>query len=134
MTYCLKLQELPDSVRRHLADAYLKLSSDSAKVLKELAGSFKSMRKPSSVDYLVKDMKNTADELQTALSSVPQEATVLIMETLPLLTVASLLIKISQRVEWVAVETKEVTGLSCFEPADGDDELKVLNKVVPAMA
>ncbi|XP_042455422.1 aluminum-activated malate transporter 10-like [Zingiber officinale] len=126
--------ELPDSVRSHLADAYLKLSSDSAKVLKELAGSFKSMRKPSSVNYLVKDMKNTADELQTALSSVPQEATVLIMETLPLITVASLLIEISKRVEGVAVATKGVTGLSCFRPSDGDDELKVLNKVVPAMA
>lgn len=130
------MQELPDSVRRHLADAYLKLSSDSAKVLKELAISFKSMRKPSSVDYLVKDMKNTADELQSALSSVPHEATVLIMETLPLIAVASLLIEISQRVEGVAVATKEVTGLPCFELAagGGDDELKVLNKVVPAMA
>lgn len=93
------------------------------------------MRKPSSVDYLVKDMKNTAAELQSALSSVPQEATVLIMETLPLIAVASLFIEISQRVEGVAVATKEMTGLPCFEPAAaGDDELKVLNKVVPAMA
>ncbi|URE33099.1 Aluminum-activated malate transporter [Musa troglodytarum] len=85
----------PDSVKKHLTRVYAKVTAESSKVLKELASSFRSMRKPSSIDYLVEDMKNTADELQNALGSLPQEATSLIVETLPLITAASLLIEVS---------------------------------------
>ncbi|CAL9136867.1 unnamed protein product [Musa textilis] len=120
-------QQPPDSVKKHLARVYAKVTAESSKVLKELASSFRSMRKPSSIDYLVEDMKNTADELQNALGSLPQEATSLIVETLPLITAASLLIEVSVRVEGVVHAVKEITALPCFKPTDGE-ELKAQNK------
>ncbi|WOL13116.1 hypothetical protein Cni_G21885 [Canna indica] len=126
-------QQPPDSVKNHLAVFYTKLSSECSKVLKEIANSFRSMKRSSSVDYLVEEMKNTAEELQTALSSLPQEATAVIMETLPLITVASLLIEISQRVEGVVDEVKGITSLSCFKAADRE-KLKLQNKAISTMA
>ncbi|RZR95514.1 hypothetical protein BHM03_00024365 [Ensete ventricosum] len=124
----LALQQPPNSVKKHLAKVYAKVATESSKVLKELASSFRSMRKPSSIDYLVEDMKNTADELQNALGSLPQEATSLIIETLPLITAASLLIEVSARVEGVVHAVKEITALPCFKPADGE-ELKARSTV-----
>ncbi|RWW60582.1 hypothetical protein BHE74_00032410 [Ensete ventricosum] len=124
----LALQQPPNSVKKHLAKVYAKVATESSKVLKELASSFRSMRKPSSIDYLVEDMKNTADELQNALGSLPQEATSLIIETLPLITAASLLIEVSARVEGVVHAVKEITALPCFKPADGE-ELKAWSTV-----
>lgn len=127
------MQQPPDSVKKHLAKVYAKVTTESSKVLKELASSFRSMRKPSSIDYLVEDMKNTADELQNALGSLPQEATSLIVETLPLITAASLLIEVSVRVEGVVHAVKEITALPCFKPTN-DEELKAQNKAPSTVA
>ncbi|CAL9040377.1 unnamed protein product [Musa banksii] len=126
-------QQPPDSVKKHLAKVYAKVTTESSKVLKELASSFRSMRKPSSIDYLVEDMKNTADELQNALGSLPQEATSLIVETLPLITAASLLIEVSVRVEGVVHAVKEITALPCFKPTIGE-ELNAQNKAPSTVA
>lgn len=128
-----KLQLPPDSVKKHLAVFYIRLTSEASKVLKELANSFKTMRRSSSVDHLLEDMKTTADELQNALSCLPQEATALIVETLPLITVASLLIEISQRVQGVVDAVREITSLPCFKAANCED-IKLQNKVLPTMA
>lgn len=125
-------------MKSHLREVCVKLSLDSSKVLKELSSSIKESR---SIHCSVVEMKNGVQELQVALRSLPNllsiagaeetskhRVTVSLMEAMPVVTAASLLIEVSERLEGV-VEAVGVLGrLASFEPSD---RKKASSSVVP---
>lgn len=126
-------------MKKHLRDACMKLSSDSSKVLKELSSSIKLMKRSKSIDALVGEMKNAVHELQNAFASLPNHLTqttasspiestegkknsnisiadgVALMEAMPLMTIASLLIEISARIQGVVDAVGTLATLAHFE-------------------
>lgn len=115
----------------------MRLSSDSSRVLKELSSSIRSMEESRSIPCLVMEMKSGAQELQAALRSLPkqlsaggaeetaadgrgkkQRVTVSLMEAMPLITAASLLAEVSERVEGVVEAVSALAALARFEPSD----------------
>ncbi|KAG6518386.1 hypothetical protein ZIOFF_021861 [Zingiber officinale] len=138
----------PECWDKHLRDACMKLNSDSSKVLKELSSSVKTTKKSPSVDLLVGEMKNSVEELQLSLSSLAEASTqprpaesselenenssdvdecdvaVVLMpltEAMAVVTMASLLIEISARIEGVVEVVAALAELACFKPI-GDDK------------
>ncbi|CAD5168145.1 unnamed protein product [Musa acuminata subsp. malaccensis] len=129
----------PECMKKHLRDACMKLSSDSSKVLKELSSSIKLMKRSKSIDALVGEMKNAVHELQNAFASLPNHLTqttasspiestegkknsnisiadgVALMEAMPLMTIASLLIEISARIQGVVDAVGTLATLARFE-------------------
>lgn len=114
-------------------------------VLKELSNAIKEMAYSSSLDLLVCDMNMAVQDLQDALRSLPnqlQEAaqvqkasvssaitttvktqnvvTMPLMEVLPVITVASLLIEISVRIEGIVDAVDTLADLSGFKPVSDD--------------
>lgn len=79
------------------------------------------MKKSSRINCLVGEMNNAVEELLDVLRSLQlQEDSVPLFESLPLVTVASLLIEISVRTYRVVDAVEELASLACFEPADGE--------------
>ncbi|THU47703.1 hypothetical protein C4D60_Mb09t18430 [Musa balbisiana] len=129
----------PECMKKHLRDACMKLSSDSSKVLKELSSSIKLMKRSKSIDALVGEMKNAVHELQNSFASLPNHQTqttasspiestegkknsnisiadgVALMEAMPLMTIASLLIEISARIQGVVDAVGTLATLARFE-------------------
>ncbi|KAG6521268.1 hypothetical protein ZIOFF_018379 [Zingiber officinale] len=144
----IQCQRSPECWDKHLRDACMKLNSDSSKVLKELSSSVKTTKKSPSVDLLVGEMKNSVEELQISLSSLAEASTqprpaesselenenssdvdecdvaVVLMpltEAMAVVTMASLLIEISARIEGVVEAVAALAELACFKPI-GDDK------------
>ncbi|XP_042467312.1 aluminum-activated malate transporter 10-like [Zingiber officinale] len=142
------IKRSPECWDKHLRDACMKLNSDSSKVLKELSSSVKTTKKSPSVDLLVGEMKNSVEELQISLSSLAEASTqprpaesselenenssdvdecdvaVVLMpltEAMAVVTMASLLIEISARIEGVVEAVAALAELACFKPI-GDDK------------
>ncbi|XP_042472260.1 aluminum-activated malate transporter 10-like [Zingiber officinale] len=142
------IKRSPECWDKHLRDACMKLNSDSSKVLKELSSSVKTTKKSPSVDLLVGEMKNSVEELQLSLSSLAEASTqprpaesselenenssdvdecdvaVVLMpltEAMAVVTMASLLIEISARIEGVVEVVAALAELACFKPI-GDDK------------
>ncbi|KAG0488339.1 hypothetical protein HPP92_007150 [Vanilla planifolia] len=99
----------------------MRLSFKSSTTVKELARTMKEMRKSSSMDDLIKDMRLAAEELQITLRTLPNwkitrkahktsvntgelsnKVDLHLLEVIPLATVTSLLMEISIRIEQIA--------------------------------
>ncbi|KAG6515473.1 aluminum-activated malate transporter 10-like [Zingiber officinale] len=125
-----------EKMKSHLRGVCVKLSSDSSKVLKELARSIRSMEESRSIPCLVTEMKRGAQELQAALRSLPeqlmsaggeeettadggggenQRVTVSLMEGMPIITAACLLAEVSERVEGVVEAVGALAALARFD-------------------
>ncbi|XP_008806969.3 aluminum-activated malate transporter 10-like [Phoenix dactylifera] len=138
--------QAPKSTKKHLREVCMKLSSASSKVLKELSSSIKSMKRSQSIDFSVEEMSNAVEELHDALRSFPnqftQEAdepaveateekkhsisvttTLPAIELLPLITVASLLIEISARIEGVVDAVHTLADLAGFDSVEKEKPL-----------
>lgn len=102
----------------------------------------KTMKKSSNIHYLVGDLNSAVQELQTDLKSLPElfsppsnmeaeipenkkieaasvtvVATMPLMEIIPLVTQASLLIEIAARISDIVEAVEELSNLSEFSPA-----------------
>ena len=134
-----------------ISDACLEVSSNSSSVITELARVIKTMKKSSSIDFLVGQMNSSVQDLQNDLKSLPsllvtqpitpvpealnaqekkieqtsttQPASVPLMEIVPLVTLTSLLIEISSRIEGIVDAVEELADLAQFKPVD-DEKIK----------
>ncbi|KAM1376743.1 hypothetical protein PS1_038727 [Malus domestica] len=150
-----KVSEL---AKKHISNIAMKVSSDSSTVIKELAKTMKTMKKSTAIDLLVGEMNNAVLELQEDLKSLPnlfinrqpqlpQESddcpennntkaeaeAVALMDIIPLVTLASLLIEIVARIEGMVGAVEELAELAEFKAA-GDrkaNQNQTTNKVVP---
>lgn len=109
------------------------------------------MRRSQGIDLLVADMNDAVQDLQSALKALPSQliqgtaspqreaaseekhsisvtATLPLMEALPLITVASLLIEISSRIEGAVNAVETLARLANFDdPTDGENSEKMSN-------
>lgn len=126
-------QQVPELIKKHMSNIALKVSSESSRVIKELARTMKTMKKSSTIDLLVGDMNSAILELQEDLKSLPnsfinlqhlQEAecpekknigAVALMDIIPLVTLASLLIEIAARIEGMVDAVEELAELSEYK-------------------
>ncbi|BFG32048.1 hypothetical protein CerSpe_183220 [Prunus speciosa] len=147
--------EASEFTKKHISNIAIKVSSDSSMVIKELAKTMKTMKKSSTIDFLVGEMNNAVLELQEDLKSLPtlfipqplQEAecpenksteqdskkAVPLMEIIPLVTLASLLIEIVSRIEGMVSAVEELAGLAEFKSVEDrkTNQNQTTNKVVP---
>ncbi|XP_050376836.1 aluminum-activated malate transporter 10-like [Argentina anserina] len=132
--------EAPELIKKHMSKISLKVSSESSRVIKELARTMKTMQKSSTVDYLVGEMNNAVLELQNDLKSLPtlfinpqplqgtdcpdkkNTGAVALMDILPLVTLASLLIKISTRIEGMVNAVEELAEMGEFKSVANANE------------
>ncbi|KAL1830348.1 hypothetical protein ACET3Z_008760 [Daucus carota] len=122
----------PETLKKHLKDMCVSLSSYSSNVIKELAAMMKTMTKSSSIHISIGQMNIAVYELQDALKNVPSQVVVQILqasnnsinkettntrpllEILPLATIASLLIELASRVEVIVKEVNQLADQADF--------------------
>ncbi|PIA48868.1 hypothetical protein AQUCO_01300043v1 [Aquilegia coerulea] len=63
----------PEFIKEHLSGVSMQLTSHSSTVLKELAHITKTMRRTSTLDFAIEDMKNAVQDLHDALKSIPSQ-------------------------------------------------------------
>ncbi|KAJ4811945.1 Aluminum-activated malate transporter-like [Rhynchospora pubera] len=144
-----------NSVKKCLSDECKKLGTQCAMVLKELSNSIKEMAQSSRLELLVCDMNLAVQDLQDALRSLPSQlqkealqaaqvqktsissatitsvkneniVTMPLMEVLPVITMASLLIEISVRIEGIVDAVESLADLSEFKPVSDEKPAKVV--------
>lgn len=110
------------------------MSSTSSSVIRELAEIIKSMKRSSNVDFFIEEMNIAVEELQEALKSLSklpnqpeskntETAASVAMETVPLVdvmpvvTFASLMIEISARIKGIVKAVKELAKVAEFKVA-----------------
>ncbi|XP_028805902.1 aluminum-activated malate transporter 10-like [Neltuma alba] len=127
---CVNLESKDNSdMKEQISGVCLRMSSNCASVIRELAKMSQNMTKSLSVDILVGKMNNTAQELQEVLKSNPinnnndanptkaqSSPQLVLMETFQLLTLASLLLEIAARVEDIAKDVQQLADLAHFLP------------------
>ncbi|KAK8618132.1 hypothetical protein V6N13_116003 [Hibiscus sabdariffa] len=121
-------------IKKHVSTGCLKLSSSSSNAVRELAEIVKTMKKSSTIDLLVGEMNSAVQELQNDLkslrglwnrSTVPENKTsgaacseatpaLPLMEMIPVVTLASILIEISAQIEAVVDAVEELANLAEF--------------------
>ncbi|MBA0583828.1 aluminum-activated malate transporter 10 [Gossypium raimondii] len=134
---CIKSEnQAAKLIKQHLGSGCLKVSSSSSNVIRELAETVKTMKKKSSTtDLLAEEMKSAVQGLQNDLKKIPHllnpsaipgnktletacsEATtptVTLMELVPVVTLASILIEISGRIEALFDAVEELAKLADF--------------------
>lgn len=83
------------------------------------------MKKSTQTEFLVKEMKNSVQELQNELRSLPNvqtpscsstEGTLPLVDLIPIASMASLLIEVVARIEDIIVGTEELACLAKFKP------------------
>ena len=85
----------------------------------------RTMKKSPRTQNLLKEMKNSVQELHNELGSLPNlllpppsiEATLPLEGVIPIATVASLLIEVAARIEGIVSATEELASLAKFKPA-----------------
>ncbi|GAV68703.1 LOW QUALITY PROTEIN: ALMT domain-containing protein, partial [Cephalotus follicularis] len=129
--------QVPDFLKKHLSTDCLGVSSNSSSAMREI----KTMKKSSAVDMIVGKMNSSVQEVQNDLESLsslynPQSlpeagipesskpetdsktaATIPLLEIIPVLTFASLVMKIATRIEAIVDAIEELTNLDEFEIA-----------------
>ena len=137
-------QQAPEYIKKHLNNSSLKVSSNSSSVIRELAITIKTMKKSSNIHSLVGEMNSAVQELQNDLKSLPKlfnppsmleadtpenkkiepiSRTMVkmpLMEIVPLLTLASLLIEIATRISGIVDAVGELENLAEFKHASND--------------
>lgn len=158
-------------VKKHLSKVCTNLSLECSKVLKEAANSIKTMKASSVIEVMVADMNYAVEGVHDALRTLPQAAgaaadhstdqekeqvisaapapVMLLMEALPLVSVSSLLIEISARIEEVVdavedlaelagfatnedvglAETNKPTNTASSSPGAEDEDMKAIEQV-----
>ncbi|MFQ6626421.1 hypothetical protein Gotur_006019 [Gossypium turneri] len=137
LSSCIKSEnQAAKLIKQHLGSGCLKVSSSTSNVIKELAETVKTMKKkPSTTDLLAEEMKSAVQGLQNDLKTIPHllnpsaipgnktletaclEATtptVTLMELVPVVTLASILIEISGRIEALVDAVEELAKLAEF--------------------
>ncbi|KAJ0811242.1 putative aluminum-activated malate transporter [Helianthus annuus] len=126
LTSCLASKnKVPESIKKHLEAACMNLSTSSSNVVRELATVVSSMTRSAKINMAVEDMKSAVLELQNDLKSLPDlliqthehkdenkvalsEMTIMpLIEIMPLVSFASLLIEMASRIEENMVKTVE---------------------------
>ncbi|KAK9145699.1 hypothetical protein Sjap_005602 [Stephania japonica] len=141
--------QVPEFIKNHFSDPCLRLSTHTSSTMKELAVITKTMRKSSKIDFLVGEMGNAVQDLHKALESLPANIplpqlpvtessesdksiptstnnafAVPLMELLPIVTVASLLLEIAERVESVVNAVDELASMADFKTEKAEKKLK----------
>ena len=124
--------QAPPHVKRLLRDVCTRVGAWCARVLREASRSVATMTTSSSraLDFAVTDMNTAVQELQGDLRTLPSMLAVKLaetsslMDTMPVFTVASLLVEISARVEGVVDAVDELATLAGFKQVDDDDNDK----------
>lgn len=117
------------------------MSSISSNVIKELGKAIKATRKSSTIDFVVGQMDDAVKDLQSCLADLPNLflplpspevsgtesekaersatslATMPLLDVVPLVTLASLLIEIAGRIKGVVDEVEGLAELAEFKPA-----------------
>lgn len=117
--------QVPESIKQHLSGICLRLGSVSSSVIRELAITMKTMKKSPKIKHLMKEMKNSVQELYNEMLSLqylpaPPSSTepmLPLVEVIPIATMASLLIEVAERIEAMAGATEELASLAKFKPA-----------------
>ncbi|KAL5551538.1 hypothetical protein UlMin_001714 [Ulmus minor] len=139
---CINIEnQAPEYLKKRISNTCSDVSSNSSSVIKELASTIKTMKKSSSIDFLVSQMNSSVQELQNELKSLPsviipqplQEAgntqdqpqfttaaSFPLMEAIPLVTFSSLVIEISARIESIVDAVEELAELARFKPMDDE--------------
>ncbi|XVF51245.1 hypothetical protein PTKIN_Ptkin04bG0169200 [Pterospermum kingtungense] len=142
-----------ESIKKHLRSSCLKVSSSSSSAMRELAETIKTMNKSSTIDLLVGEMNGAVQELQNDLKSLSyllnpsptlenkkletgsMEATatvVPLMEIIPAVTLASILIETAARIEALVDAVEELAKLAEFTVNDDKSkQSKMKDKIVP---
>ncbi|KAI3421434.1 uncharacterized protein J3R85_012244 [Psidium guajava] len=131
----------PESIKSHLASTCLRVSSKSSNVIKEVAKAIKATRKSSTTDFVVGEMDDAVKDLQSCLADLPNlllplpspevsgtesekaersatsSAPTPLLDVVPLVTLASLLIEIAGRIKGVVDEVEGLAELAKFKPA-----------------
>ncbi|KAI3981900.1 hypothetical protein MKX01_041163 [Papaver californicum] len=127
-----------ECTKKHLSEVCMKLSSHSSMVLKELAVVTKSMTKSTVLDFLVGQMNSTVEDLQTTIKSLPTQFSpptgleahdevkdkkdnpiisliiVPFVDVIPLVTLSSLLVEITIRIEKIVEAVDELSMMADF--------------------
>ncbi|KAF3776972.1 Aluminum-activated malate transporter 10 [Nymphaea thermarum] len=117
--------QAPESLRQQLRSVCANLGTCSSEVLRELAASLKTMSKSSNTRFLVHEMNNAVEELQNSLKYLPEtmhENAVTIIEALPVVSAAALLIEIAARIEAVVLAVDELAELAGFKDEERDQK------------
>ncbi|KAK1258387.1 Aluminum-activated malate transporter 10 [Acorus gramineus] len=127
--------QAPEFIKKHLSDGCMKLSSHSTDVLKELSNIIKSTEKSSNIDTLLGDMSAAVEDLQNTLRSLTNQTlatppppstenqgkpdaamtNVPLMDILPVVTMASLLIEIAARIENITDTVDDLAAMADFK-------------------
>ncbi|KAF9685971.1 hypothetical protein SADUNF_Sadunf03G0110100 [Salix dunnii] len=144
--------QAPEFIKKRLSNICLKVSSNSSCVIKELAKTIKTLKKSSSIDFLVEEMSGAVQDLQNEIKSLsnllrPAEillpeketektsSTIHLLEVIPIVIVVSLLIEISSRIQDIVETVEELANVAEFK-AEDDDKAKQnqanMNRIVPS--
>lgn len=139
----------PDFIKSHLSASCSRVGSTSSNLIKELGLTIENMNMSSQIDISVEEMKDSVKELQDKLKCLPcllnippkvaetksstdqyetsKEAiltSVPLVEVLPLVSFASLLIEVCGRIEGLVKEVEELGKLADFNSIDDENKLK----------
>ena len=119
--------QAPEHAKRLLRDACARVAARCARVLREASRSVATMTASRALDFAAADMDTAVHELQGDMRSLPSTlaaelAETPLVDTMPVFTVASLLVEISARVEGVVDAVDELATLANFKQVDGDDD------------
>jgi hypothetical protein len=120
--------QAPEHAKRLLRGACARVAARCARVLREASRSVATMTASRALDFAAADMDTALHELQGDMRSLPSTlaaelaAETSLMDTMPVFTVASLLVEISARVEGVVDAVDELATLASFKQVDGDDD------------
>ncbi|XP_015900377.3 aluminum-activated malate transporter 8 [Ziziphus jujuba] len=109
--------QVPAEFVRAIEAPCTKMSSASAKALKALASSIKTMKIPIAANQHVEDCKCAVQDLKTAMESVALESLDL-LAIIPAATVASVLVEIVNCVEKISESVNELSQLAHFKKVD----------------
>ncbi|XP_059645971.1 aluminum-activated malate transporter 8-like [Cornus florida] len=106
--------QAPSEIQRRIKAPCTKMSSESGKALKQLASSIRTMTQPSSPNLHVEIAKIAIDEFNSAMEAASPESTQL-LQVIPSVTVASILIEIINCVEKIEESINELSQLAHFK-------------------
>ncbi|KAJ1280556.1 hypothetical protein BS78_04G242200 [Paspalum vaginatum] len=133
--------QAPEHVKRLLRDVCTSVGARWARVLREASRSVATMTVSGrALDFAVADMNTAVHELQGDMRALPSTLAVKLAETsmvdtMPVFTVASLLVEVSARIEGVVDAVDALATLASFKQVDDDDdkreETEMTKKVHP---